>query len=151
LEQKTTIAVGSNSLDVDSTYLYDADSVVEFYCYMSGSAVVNDFFTAMSAATTRFAGIKYPIFNEALPTGKNTLGRFNTVTQTNRSDPNYPLDLTVQFTLFPMGGDTGANMGSNGPYIATNIASQSKLYYGPVLDSDTTITEISYKTVRKFH
>ncbi len=151
LEQKTTIAVGSNSLDVDSTYLYDADSVVEFYCYMSGSAVVNDFFTAMSAATTRFAGIKYPIFNAALPTGKNTLGRFNTVTQINRADPNFPLDLTVQFTLFPMGGDTGANMGSNGPYIATNIASQSKLYYGPVLDSDTTITEISYKTVRKFH
>ena len=151
LEQFTTIAVGSNSLNVTSTYEYDADSIVDFRCYMSGSATVSTFFTAMHCATTRFTAVRYPVFDETLATGKNLLGRYNTVTQINRLDPTNPINSTVRFTLFPMGGDKGANMGGNGVYISANVAGQTKLYYGPVLDSTTQITEIAFNTTRKFH
>lgn len=148
LQQKTTIAVGSDTMDVDSDYTYYEDSMVKFDCTMEGSCTVDKAYTCMSATSARFQNVSYPDWIQTL-SSKNLLGRCNTVTQVNRSDPSFPLNLTVQFTLFPMGGVTGANMTANGPYISSS-ASYNKLYYGPVTDSETDLTKLSYSTTRLF-
>lgn len=149
LQQATTMATGSDSLNVDSVYTYYEDGVQSFDCAMSGSATVSTAYTCMTASNEDFDAITFP---RALTVaaGKNLLGRYNKVTQTNRTAPLLPLNLTTLFTLFPMGGANGANMGANGPYISGQAGAYNKLYYGPVLDSPTTLTKLAFSTVRSF-
>ena len=149
LQQSTTMATGADSLNVDSVYTYYEDGVQSFDCTMAGNATVSTAYTAMSATNEEFDAVTLPR-ELTIAEGKNLLGRHNKVTQTNRTAPLLPLNLTVSFTLFPMGGPTGANMGANGPYISGQAGAYNKLYYGPVLDSPTTLTGLSFSTIRSF-
>ncbi|MEM5429407.1 hypothetical protein [Cupriavidus oxalaticus] len=147
LQQTTTMTTGADSMDVDSVYTYFEDGVQAFDCSMKGSAYVSTAYTAMSATNEDFDNVTLPRAM-SIAEGKNILGRHNKVTQINRTAPLLPLNLTVMFTLFPMGGPSGANMGANGPYISGQAGAYNKLYYGPVLDCPTTLTELGFSTVR---
>lgn len=148
-ESFTTIAVGADSLDVDMSYTYSQDSYLKQDVSMAGSATVDVAYTAMNSASDEFSVVGFPQY-QTISAGKNLIGRYDTVTQINRSNANLPMQMTTRFTLFPMGGETGANMGANGPYITGAAGVFNKLYYGPVLDSDTTLTSLAFSAEKVF-
>lgn len=149
LRQRTTMADGSGgSLNVESTYTYYEDSVQKLDVYMSGSATVTTAYTAMSTTSDRFTLVTYPEFRTLTAPSTTLIGRSNVVSQINRSDPSLPTKLTTAFTLFPMGGATGANMGSNGAYVLAGAT--FKVYYSPVFNSPTTLNNLAFNTTRIF-
>ncbi len=103
----------------------------------------------MSPTNDSFSRVEYPRKID-VQTGKNLMGRHNKIVQVNRSNPTYPLRLTTYMTLFPMGGDKGANMTANGPYVSGVSGTYNKVYYGPVTDSEVTITSLAFSNVKVF-
>lgn len=149
LRQRTTMADGAGgSLNVESTYTYYEDSAQKLDVFMSGSARVTTAYTAMSTTSDRFTLVSFPQFAALSAPGTYLFGRHNVISQLNRADPSIPCKLTTAFTLHPMGGDTGANMGANGVYILAGTT--FKVYYAPVVNSPTTITKLSFNTTRLF-
>lgn len=148
IEQSTTLAVGSNSLDCDSTWSYINDSVQGFDCVMSGSAKAEFFYTTMTTTNDDFDDTRFPYKKDVL-SGSERFGRYNKIVQANESD-SYPLKLTTYLTLFPMGGDLGINADHNGVRIFGNEGSYNKVYYGPLTNSEATINEIGFSNVKVF-
>lgn len=144
--QRTTMATGPSSLNVDKVYDYHGDSSVSLQVYMNGSADVKTAYTAMTPADVSFGFQTHPVYRDVTSTGNNNRqGRYNFFTQADYTQAASTRFLTTQFTLFPMGGPLGANMLSNGAYISDQTA-YKKGYYGPVAESRATITNISFAT-----
>jgi hypothetical protein len=146
LYQQSRMQVGSDYMDVKTTYNYAADSSVYFTCSMEGNATVDKAYTTMSTTNETFDEVSFPFVQRLVP-NKNLLLRTNAVTQFNRFTGQR---LTTSLTLYPMGGNTGANMTANGPYVALVAGSYAKLYYGPVTDSPTTLTKLGHSIERIF-
>lgn len=147
--QRTTIASGTDSLNIDSQYVYGADSTQELFCSAVGNAKVRNAYTAMTPASTDFNIIAYPKYG-VTNNGNNLLGRHNKVVQLNRLNSLFPQSITTLFTVFPMGGKYGANMVANGVYVLGSPGVYNKLYYGPVTSSEVTLTDLGFSMTRMF-
>lgn len=145
LIQRTTMATGASSLNVDKTYSYIADSVVGLDVAMNGNANVKTAYTAMCATHTDFGFITYPYYQDVTTSANNRVGRRSRITQADYTRPSSTRFLTTECTLHPMGGATGANMLGNGPFISAQSA-YNKFYYGPCVESRAQITRVSFST-----
>lgn len=152
IHQRTTIAsAGTDTADIDSLYSYYGDGHCVLTCAAKNVDVtVEQIYNCMTATNENFLKTEVPKYL-TIASGVNYLGRYDTVTQVREHSSAINQRLTTKMTLYPMGGPWGANMLSNGPRIQGVPGSYNKLYYGPCMNTEQTITEdMSWTTERLF-